>query len=66
MDSLVQRQRDKEASTGSGFFKLPNWHTCTHPQHAFPTHLHIPQGEGYRHVCPECGQMQEVINYGNY
>lgn len=49
----------------SGFFRVKGWDvTCTHPEHNFPTHLYIPLGMGYRHVCPGCGKTQTVINNG--
>lgn len=40
----------------SGFFDLPQFENCTDPEHDPPTHLQIPQGKGYRHVCPSCGK----------
>ena len=27
---------------------------CKHPSHNPPTHLHIPQGKRYVHICPGC------------
>lgn len=46
----------------SGFFDLPELPVYKHVQkpcfdlsHEPPTHLHIPAGQGYRHVCPSCG-----------
>jgi predicted RNA-binding Zn-ribbon protein involved in translation (DUF1610 family) len=52
----------------SGFFDLPEMPAyehkravCFDPSHEAPTHLHIPAGKGYRHVCPSCGR--EVILY---
>lgn len=32
---------------------------CNSPSHNPPTHISIPQGKIYRHVCPKCGE--EVI-----
>jgi len=29
---------------------------CRHPEHNPPTHLYIPAGKRYRHICPGCGQ----------
>ena len=43
----------------SGFFPLNNYNICTHPSHDPPSNLHIPQGKGYRHICPSC--RKEVI-----
>ena len=31
---------------------------CLHPEHNPPTHLCIPAGKVYRHVCPACGAVQ--------
>lgn len=52
----------------SGFFDLPQLpayertrNFCVDPAHEAPTHLHIPSGKGYRHVCRSCGR--EVILY---
>lgn len=54
---LNKHKRNKK----SGFFDLPNNNVCNHGEHYPPTHLHIPQGKGYRHVCPSCGNVIEVI-----
>ena len=27
---------------------------CRHAEHLPPSHLHIPEGKQYRHVCPAC------------
>lgn len=51
----------------SGFFDDPNYDrsknqpqtTCRHPDHNPPTHLMIPTGKLYRHVCTGC--KKEVI-----
>jgi hypothetical protein len=45
----------------SGFFDLPKTEQCTHPEHNPPNHICIPQGNGYRHVCPCCGRVQVLI-----
>jgi hypothetical protein len=45
----------------SGFFDLPKSNRCTHPSHEPPMHIHIPQGKGYRHVCPSCGEEAVLI-----
>jgi hypothetical protein len=44
-----------------GFFDLPNKKMCNHPEHNPPTHLHIPQGKGYKHLCPACKKSTIVI-----
>lgn len=50
------------ANALSGYFKLPETKVCTDPGHNFPTHLYIPPGSGYRHVCPSCGSVSTAIN----
>lgn len=44
-----------------GFFPLPREYGCHHPQHEPPSHLYIPPGQGYRHVCPACGKTFTII-----
>lgn len=44
-----------------GFFDLPTDNMCKDKEHNPPQYLHIPQGKGYRHVCPSCGKQQIVI-----
>lgn len=39
----------------SGFEDIPAVERCLDSSHEPPTHLHIPQGKRYRHVCPSCG-----------
>lgn len=43
------------------FFDLPSDKTCIHPEHDPPTGLYIPPGKGYRHVCPACKTVKDVI-----
>jgi hypothetical protein len=46
----------------SGFFDLPKAEKkCLHPGHKPPSHIHIPQGKGYKHVCPDCGESTTII-----
>lgn len=33
---------------------------CTDPEHTPPSHMVIPQGMRYRHVCPSCGETQYI------
>lgn len=43
-----------------GFEPIPNNEVrCYHPNHDPPTHLVIPQGQQYRHICPGC--KREVV-----
>ena len=41
----------------SGFFPLDKKKVCNSREHNPPSHLHIPQGQGYQHVCPQCGKV---------
>jgi hypothetical protein len=34
---------------------------CNDSEHNPPKHYNIPQGFGYRHVCPACGKSQIII-----
>ena len=56
-DIYMNQTNDKQ----SGFFDLPKETQCTHPGHNPPSHLHIPPGKGYKHVCPECGKTTTII-----
>ena len=31
-------------------------HFCNHPSHNPPTHIYIPPGKIFIHVCPACGE----------
>lgn len=44
-----------------GFFDLPKEKKCTSQDHEPPKHICIPQGKGYRHVCPSCGAEVTII-----
>lgn len=37
-----------------GFEDIPIQERCLNPQHNPPSHLCIPAGKQYRHVCPGC------------
>lgn len=54
------RSEDKQ----SGFFDITQDVTCKDRSHNFPTHISIPAGKGYRHVCPSCGNVIIVTNPG--
>lgn len=46
----------------SGFFDLPEWLShCRSPEHEPPTGICIPSGQGYRHVCPQCGVVRILM-----
>lgn len=51
----------QENKPQGGFFHLFPKEACTHPEHKSPSHLHIPNGMGYRHVCPACGATKVLI-----
>ncbi len=51
----------KKEAEKSGFFDLQKQDTCHDSEHNPPTHIHIPQGKGYRHVCPSCGKETVII-----
>lgn len=54
-----------------GFFDLPKTKParyfreepkqCYSPDHEPPSHLNIPQGQGYRHICSGCGKVTTII-----
>lgn len=47
----------------SGFIQRVEPDFCPSASHAPPTHMLIPYGYDYRHVCPHCGHVTMV--YGN-
>lgn len=46
----------------SGFYGLPNIIKCSDPHHEPPMFIHIPVGKAYRHVCPSCGAVKNLIS----
>lgn len=44
----------------SGMFELTKQEVCLDPSHNPPTHMVIPYGYGYRHVCPRCNKVQII------
>lgn len=63
-DEWYERQekiKNQSSFSESGFFDLPQNRVCSHPSHNPPSHIVIPQGKGYRHVCPACGQRVDII-----
>ncbi len=44
-----------------GFFDLPKIQICNHKSHNPPSHLYIPPGKGYTHICPGCGKRSILI-----
>lgn len=63
MDDLKQIEKIINAVDGkkSGFFPLNIQKGCQDRAHNPPGYMVIPQGQGYRHVCPSCGKVQIVI-----
>lgn len=55
-------ERDVTERVKSGFEPLGDgWGPlCTSPEHNAPTHLVVPEGQQYRHVCPKCGRQQVI------
>lgn len=53
-------EKQLKGKNKSGFFDLKNH--CTDVGHNFPSHVHIPTGKGYMHVCPSCGEKTIAIN----
>ncbi len=56
-DKLHANEKEK-----GGFFDLPKIETCNNPSHNPPTHLCIPPGKGYKHICPGCGYTITLIS----
>lgn len=61
MQYLLNNQQSILSDKYCGFYDLPKTVTCTHPEHTPPTMLYIPQGKGYRHVCPSCGKVSNLV-----
>ncbi len=63
MQYLLNNQQSILSDKYCGFYDLPESETvkCTHPDHQPPLMLHIPQGKGYRHVCPSCGKVTNLV-----
>lgn len=64
MDKTLQQILEKlkeEGKGDGGFFDLPQSKICNHPEHYPPNHICIPQGKGYRHVCPSCGKVTVIV-----
>jgi hypothetical protein len=47
--------------SGSGFFDLPGIKQCRSLEHNPPMYIYIPNGQGYKHVCPQCGKVSILI-----
>lgn len=58
-EDLLNRLKNLDEEK-SHFEDIEPVNTCRHPSHNPPTHLHIPQGKRYVHVCPACKQRQVI------
>jgi hypothetical protein len=56
-NKIIEDSQKKE----SEFFDLPKNKQCVSPLHNPPSHIHIPQGKGYKHVCPDCKNETTII-----
>lgn len=45
----------KKNERKGGFEDIPEQERCRNAQHDPPTHMVIPPGKQYRHICPGCG-----------
>ena len=50
----------KDTNKG-GFYDLPKNESCTDVNHNPPSHLYIPPGKGYKHICPTCGKLTNLV-----
>lgn len=65
MNKTPKHTSDFAPKSPSGFEPLDtDLIPCLDPSHPPPTHLYIPPGQQYRHVCPRCGC--ETILRSNY
>lgn len=60
-DNLEEFQRLAEKEEHSHFEDLKTQPKCNHTGHEPPTHLHIPIGKKYIHICPGCRRRLELI-----
>jgi hypothetical protein len=52
----------KGSGIESGFIKRAEHQMCRSLSHNPPTHMVIPYGYDYKHVCPQCGHVSYVLN----
>ncbi len=65
---ILEKEHQRVPQKG-GFFPLPEFpekkkedkDICNDPEHKPPTHICIPQGMGYKHICPSCGKISVII-----
>lgn len=57
-EHLISKEvKMKKDNKESGFYDLDEKEICKHLEHRPPSHLYIPPGKGYKHVCPGCGRV---------
>ncbi len=57
----IRDMRKRIAERRGGMEPIPEKiEPCRHPEHQPPSHICIPNGMQYRHVCPACG-IEQVI-----
>lgn len=69
----TENNNDKKPSSMEEFLRIANEEErshfedletapkCNHPEHEPPTHLYIPRGKKYIHICPGCRRRIELI-----
>lgn len=55
-EEAMSAEKREEKPRRSGFEDVPLPQRCRHPEHEPPSHLYIPPGKQYRHICPGCGR----------
>ena len=68
INNIIQKEKDRKPQE-NGFFPLDIFKKkeqkeekqCNDHEHDPPKYLHIPQGQGYRHICPSCGKPTVII-----
>lgn len=59
--NIAKGTRTLKQNKQSGFEDAPDTISpCRHPNHNPPSHLLIPPGKQYRHICPLC-RVETVI-----
>lgn len=62
----MDNEKDKRKS---GFEDDPDWGKnmpCRHREHNPPSHMVVPPGKIYRHVCPGCGRESTMRSHGTF
>jgi len=56
LEESINRLINEKEKEESHFEDIDLPKRCLHPGHNPPSHLHIPQGKRYIHICPACRQ----------